>query len=151
MTITIRPATQADEEAVLDLIEELFVAPGARPPHYRVDDAREAIQRTISSEHSDILLGVDGDTVIGMLALYVDFLMIRYGLRCWLEDFVVLPSERSRGAGRALLEAATVWARTHGCTHIQLNSFNARKDAHRFYVANGMTQDSFSFNLHIDG
>jgi len=97
------------------------------------------------------LLAVDGRTVVGMLALYVDFLMIRYGLRCWLEDFVVLPSQRSRGIGKALLEAAADWARTQGCTHIQLNSFNTRVDAHRFYVANGMAQDSLSFNLPIDG
>ena len=145
--ITIRPATPADESAVLDLIEELFVAPGARPPAYRVDDAREAIQRTIGSEGSDILLAVEGGTVVGMLALYVDFLMIRYGLRCWLEDVIVLPSHRSRGIGKALLEAAADWARRHRCTHIQLNSFNARVDAHRFYVANGMKQDSLSFNL----
>lgn len=149
--VTIRAATLADEQAVLDLIEELFAPPGARPPRYNDDDAREAIQRTIGSERSDVLLAADGDTAVGMLALYVDFLMIRYGLRCWLEDFVVLPSQRSRGIGRALLEAAADWAREHDCTHIQLNSFNARKDAHRFYIANGMAQDSLSFNLQIDG
>jgi GNAT superfamily N-acetyltransferase len=149
MAITIRPATPADEAAVLDLIEELFAPPGARPPRYDIDDARAAVQRTIGGEFSDVLLAVDGDTVVGMLALYVDFLMIRYGLRCWLEDFVVLPSHRSRGIGKALLDAAADWARTHGCTHIQLNSFNARVDAHRFYVANGMMQDSLSFNLQI--
>ena len=145
--ITTRKARFDDEASILALIEELFIAPGARPPHYSVDDAREAIQRTIGSERSDVLLAVDGRTVVGMLALYVDFLMIRYGLRCWLEDFVVLPSHRSRGIGKALLEAAADWARTHGCTHIQLNSFNSRVDAHRFYVASGMTQDSLSFNL----
>lgn len=147
--ITIRPATIADDDAVLDLIEELFIAPGSRPPRYDVDRAREAVQANIGDERSDILLAVDARTVVGMLALYVDFLMIRYGLRCWLEDFVVLPSHRSRGAGKALLEAAADWARAHGCTHIQLNSFNARVDAHRFYLTNGMKQDSLSFNLPV--
>ena len=147
--ITIRKARFDDEASILALIEELFVAPGSRPPRYDSEGAREAVQRTIGNEQSDILLAVDGHTVIGMLALYVDFLMIRYGLRCWLEDFVVLPSHRSRGVGKALLAAAADWARGHGCTHIQLNSFNARKDAHRFYLANGMRQDSLSFNLRL--
>ena len=149
MTISIRAARFDDEVEVLSLIEELFVAPGSKPPRYDVESAREAVQRTIGGERSDILLAVDGSTVVGMLALYVDFLMIRYGLRCWLEDFVVQPSQRSRGVGKLLLEAAADWARAHGCTHIQLNSFHGRKDAHRFYLANGMTQDSLSFNLRL--
>ena len=149
MTLRIRTATLADEADALALIPELFAAPGAKPPRYDTGSAREAIERAIGNEGSDILLAVDGNTVVGMLALYVDFLMIRYGLRCWLEDFVVLPSHRSRGVGKALLAAAADWARGHGCTHIQLNSFNARKDAHRFYLANGMRQDSLSFNLRL--
>ncbi len=148
-SVSIRPARFDDEAEVLALIPELFAPPGAKPPRYNVESAREAVQRTIGGERSDILLAVDGSNVVGMLALYVDFLMIRYGLRCWLEDFVVLPSQRSRGVGKALLEAAADWARAQGCTHIQLNSFNGRKDAHRFYIANGMTQDSLSFSLRL--
>ncbi len=145
--VAIRAARFDDEAEVLSLIEELFVAPGSKPPRYDKESAREAVQRAISGERSDILLAVDGNTVVGMLALYVDVLMIRYGLRCWVEDFVVLPAQRSRGTGKALLDAAADWARAHGCTHIQLNSFTGRKDAHRFYIANGMTQDSLSFHL----
>jgi GNAT superfamily N-acetyltransferase len=146
---TIRKARFDDIAEVLALIPELFEPPGSKPPRYETESAREAIQRTIGGDRSDILLAIDGGRPVGMLALYVDFLMIRYGLRCWLEDFVVLPSERSKGVGKALLEAARDWARAHGCTHIQLNSFTGRKDAHRFYIANGMTQDSLSFNLKV--
>ena len=145
--LTIRTARFDDEAEVLALIPELFAPPGSKPPRYTTDSARDAVQRAIGNEGSDILLAVDGNTVVGMLVLYVDILMVRYGQRCWLEDFVVLPSQRSRGAGKALLQAAADWARERGCTHIQLNSGNARKDAHRFYLANGMTQDSLSFNL----
>lgn len=146
---SIRTARFDDEAEVLALIPGLFAAPGSKPPRYDVESAREAVQRTISGERSDILIAVNGNTVVGMLALYVDFLLIRYGLRCWLEDFVVLPSQRSRGVGKALLGAAADWARAHGCTHIQLNSFTGRTDAHRFYLANGMTQDSLSFNMRL--
>ena len=134
---------------MLALIPELFAPPGSKPPRYDNESAREAIRQTIGGDRSDILLAVDSGRVVGMLAVYVQMLMIRFGLRCWVEDFVVLPDQRSKGAGRALLEAAKDWARAHGCTHIQLNSYNARTDAHRFYTTNGMTQDSLSFNLKL--
>jgi GNAT superfamily N-acetyltransferase len=147
MTVTVRKARFDDEEEILALIPAPFEPPGSRPPRYDKETARDAVQRVIAGDKSDILLAEVGGKVVGMLALYVDILMIRFGLRCWLEDFVVLPAHRSQGVGKALLDEAGHWARRFGCTHIQLNSGNGRVDAHRFYKANGMTQESLSFQL----
>ena len=149
--ITIRPATRADEEAVLDLIEELFVAPGMRPASYTRAGGSERFRTSIDGRDRDVLLAEDGGLAVGIASVYADIPSIRFGQRCWLQDLVVTASRRSGGAGRALLEAATAWARERGCTHLELNSGNARKDAHRFYVANGMTQDSLCFGMRIDG
>jgi GNAT superfamily N-acetyltransferase len=43
------------------------------------------------------------------------------------------PGHRSAGHGKALLDAAKEWARSHGATHLELDSGEARADAHRFY------------------
>ena len=43
------------------------------------------------------------------------------------------PDRRSAGHGRALLDAAKDWARERGATHLELDSGEARTDAHRFY------------------
>lgn len=82
--------------------------------------------------------------------MYTQFPSIRFGTRCYLEDLVVTSSHRSHGVGRLLLQAARAWAQERGCTHLELDSGLARKDAHRFYLANGMAQDSLRFGEVIE-
>ncbi len=148
--ITIRPAAAGDCEAVLNLFDELFEPPGRRPPDYTRERAARNFRRYVESEDGDVLVAVSGDEVIGLASVYVDIPSIRFGQRCWLEDLVVTSSQRSRGVGRLLLDAATGWARARDCTHLELDSGLARKDAHRFYEANGMTGDGLVFGKAIE-
>ena len=136
--LSVRAATLADEGAALDLIEELFEPPGSRPSGYRRERAAIALRHAVEQPEADVLLAMDGERPVGLASVYVDVQTIRFGQRCWLEDLVITASERGRGIGRQLLDAATEWARAHRCTHLGLVSAAARRDAHRFYVANGM-------------
>ncbi len=77
---------------------------------------------------------------MGLASVYLDLPFIRFGRRCWLQDLVVTSSHRSRGIGGLLLDAATDWARQRGCTHLELASGAGRKDAHRFYLSQGMAE-----------
>ncbi|HYR96980.1 MAG TPA: GNAT family N-acetyltransferase [Candidatus Binatus sp.] len=142
--LSVRAATRADEEPVLALLEELFDPPARRAPGYTRERGTVGFRHAVSSPDADVLLAVDGH-VVGLASVYVALLSMRFGHRCWLEDLVVTSSRRSAGIGRLLLDAATSWARAHGCTHLELESAAARKDAHRFYVASGMTQTALSF------
>jgi GNAT superfamily N-acetyltransferase len=63
----------------------------------------------------------------------LDLRSIRFGLRAWVEDLAVDPARRSSGVGKALLDAAKAWGRARGATHLELDSGDARADAHRFY------------------
>jgi len=81
--------------------------------------------------------------------VYADFLSIRYGKRCWLQDLVVRREWRARGVGKQLLDAATEWARERGCTHLELGSGIGRIDAHRFYLREGMAQ-GYTFTLDFE-
>lgn len=138
----VRTATLADEDATLALLEELFEPPGARPPGYTVDRGRDGFRRAVEHPDSDVLLAIEGGRIVGVASVYADILSIRYGQRCWLQDLVVTSSHRSRGSGKALLDAAAGWAAARGCTHLELSSGDLRKDAHRFYLREGMTQSS---------
>ena len=111
MDFAIRPAVPADEEAALALIEELFEEPGARPRRYSPERGREGFRHAVQHPETEVLLAVDGDTIVGLASVYADFLSIRYGKRCWLQDLVVSKSRRSEGIGALLLAAAADWAR----------------------------------------
>ena len=122
----VRTAVPDDEPAALRLIEELFEPPGRRPPGYSSERAATGFRHAVAEPHADVLLALDGR-------------------RCWLEDLVVTASRRGEGIGRRLLEAAAEWGRAHGCTHLELSSAVTRRDAHRFYLANGLAQDALLF------
>jgi len=145
----IRPAVPADEAAVLALIEELFEPPGGRPKGYSPERGREGFRRAVRHPEADVLLAVDGDSIVGLASVYADFLSIRYGKRCWLQDLVVTASRRSDGIGALLLAAAADWARERGCTHLELASGAGRKDAHRFYLSQGMAR-GYTFTLNVE-
>ncbi len=124
--------------------------PGRRPHAYTRERGREGFRHAVQQPDCDVLLAVEGAAVVGMASVYVDYLSIRDGWRCWLQDLVVTSIHRGRGIGKALLDAATEWGRAHGCTHLELNSGVGRADAHRFYLREGMTQGSLSFRRMID-
>ena len=144
--IEVRLATAADEIAVLNLIEELFDPPGSRPPNYSRDRSSTGFRAAVEGADADILLAVRDDHAIGLASVYADIQSIRYGKRCWLQDLIVSQEQRSTGVGAALLAEASDWARAHGCTHLELASGAGRKDAHRFYLREGMSQ-SYNFQL----
>jgi len=130
-------------------MEELFEPPGARPRRYSPERGREGFRHAIQHPEADVLLAVDGDKIVGLASVYADFLSIRYGKRCWLQDLVVSKSRRSEGIGALLLDGATDWARERGCTHLELSSGIGRLDAHRFYLRAGMAQ-GYTFTLDFE-
>jgi len=145
----IRPAVAADEGAVLALIEELFEAPGARPRRYTLGRGSEGFRAAVRHPGADVLLAVDGKEIVGLASVYADILSIRYGKRCWLQDLVVREDRRARGVGKLLVDAAMEWARERGCTHLELASGAGRKDAHRFYLSQGMAEGKV-FTLDVE-
>jgi GNAT superfamily N-acetyltransferase len=74
---------------------------------------------------------------------------VRFGQRAWVEDLAVDPQQRSRGVGKQLLDAAKEWGRSRGATHLELDSAEARADAHRFYEREGSSYRSICFGWEL--
>jgi len=127
---------------LLAAYEWLFAPPGSVPPHWDPAEARAAIGRALARERSTIFVAEGDGRLAGLCSAYVDLDSVRFGTRCWVEDLVVDPERRSRGTGKALLDAAKDWARDHGATHLELDSGMARTDAHRFYEREGPSWES---------
>lgn len=149
--VEIRPARPDEVEAVRDCYEWLFAPPGSKPESWVPEWASVAIADAIDSDRSQVFVAVDSDAdeaIVGFLTAYLDLLSVRYGLRCWVEDLAVDPDRRSEGIGSRLLTAARRWAADSGASHLELDSGQARADAHRFYEREGSNVRSASFGWH---
>lgn len=145
-TAPVRVAEPADTEALVAAYAWLFEPPGSQPHTWDERRAAVALRQAMESHDSAVLIAAgESGEIIGFVTGYLDIHSVRFGYRCWVEDFAVDPARRSRGVGKALLEAIRGWARERGATHLELDSADARTDAHRFYEREGGDGGSRSF------
>lgn len=71
---------------------------------------------------------------------------LAWGKFLYVDDLVTDASQRSRGCGKALLAWLKDEAQRLGCTQIDLDSGTQRKDAHRFYLREGMVLAGYHFH-----
>ncbi len=113
--ITVRTAKQDDAASWLELRGALW-PDGAEVEH------REEIDRFFAGEFPRepwmVLLAEDAE---GRVLGFAELSIRPYAEGCrstrvaYLEGWFVLPEERGRGIGKALVEAAENWGRTQGC------------------------------------
>jgi GNAT superfamily N-acetyltransferase len=130
----IREARPDDAAAIVAAYEWLFAPPGLRPPGWDPRLAAERLGRLIEATDRTAFVADNDGAVVGICTVALDLESVRFGQRAWVEDLAVHPDQRSAGHGKALLDAAKHWARERGATHLELDSGEARADAHRFYV-----------------
>ncbi len=143
--VEIRAAEPSDVEPLIAAYEWLFAPPGSVPAAWDERRAALALEQAMESHDAAVLVAEDEGTIAGFVTGYLDLHSVRFGYRCWVEDFAVNPARRSRGVGKLLLEAIRGWARERGATHLELDSADARVDAHRFYEREGADAGSRSF------
>jgi GNAT superfamily N-acetyltransferase len=145
----IRPARDDDIDDLLAAYEWLFAPPGSKPGAWDPPAAAERLREAIASDGTAVFVAdVDG-RIAGFITAYWDIHSVRFGRRVWVEDLAVDPVQRSHGHGKALLDAAKDWARAKGASHLELDSGEARKDAHRFYMREGSNTPSLSFGFEL--
>jgi GNAT superfamily N-acetyltransferase len=131
--VEIGPAAGHEAGEVVAAYEWLFAPPGARPARWDAGRAEAALRSAISSETATVLVARRSGEIVGVCTAYLDLESVRFGRRAWVEDLMVHPAHRSLGVGKRLLDAAKSWASVGGATHLELDSGEARTDAHRFY------------------
>lgn len=149
MRAEVRPATVLDVHGLLAGYEWLFEPPGTRPASWSPDRAEAALRRLLDADRATVLVADDGSDIVGLCTIYLDIDSVRFGQRAWVEDLAVHPEHRSTGIGSRLLDAARAWALAHGATHLELDSADARTDAHRFYLREGATRTSRTFGWEL--
>jgi GNAT superfamily N-acetyltransferase len=146
----VRAARPEEVEAIVPLYEWLFAPPGSHPPAWDERRAAVALREAIESHDSVVLVAeAEGGALVGFVTGYQDLHSVRFGYRAWVEDLAVDPDHRSQGVGKALLDAAKGWAKERGATHLELDSADARVDAHRFYEREGAEYRSVTFGWQL--
>lgn len=75
--------------------------------------------------------------------------MLATGKQVYVDDLVTDETVRSRGYGKALLDWLKVEAKRLGCARMQLDSGTFRKDAHAFYLREGLRIEAFHFGISV--
>jgi GNAT superfamily N-acetyltransferase len=147
--VVVRAAEPSDVEAIVPMYEWLFAPPGSRPRRWDPQRATAALRRAVSSESAVVLVATSGGRFVGLCTAYDDIESVRFGRRVWVEDLAVDPEHRSRGIGKQLLDEAKRWARERGASRLQLDSADARTDAHRFYERENPGSRAVSFGWEL--
>lgn len=97
------------------------------------------------------LVCADGDKVIGFINLRFERQLHHCETIAEIMECVVDKSHRSLGVGGALLQEAYRLCREYGCAQIEVACNQLRKDAHRFYLREGMHSFHYKFSRRLTG
>jgi GNAT superfamily N-acetyltransferase len=130
--ITIRRATEADVDALVLLLAELFsIEADFRPEAAR---QRRGLALLLDAPAQRLVLVAERDGAVrGMVTVQLVVSTSEGGLSGLVEDMVVAAGERRRGTGRLLLSCAEAWARGRGASRLQLLADRENGPALRFY------------------
>ncbi len=149
MDPAVRAAEPGDIGQLPQMYEWLFDPPGGRPAAWDPGRAAASLTNAVGSDTATVLIAVLEDELVGFCTAYADIDSARFGRRVWVEDLAVAPDRRSLGVGKQLLDEARRWARDRGATHLELDSSEARTDAHRFYEREQPSWRSISYGWQL--
>ncbi len=76
--------------------------------------------------------------------------MLAVGRHVYVDDLVTDATSRSRGYGKTMLDWLKSEAKRLGCARLQLDSGTFRKDAHAFYLREGLRIEAFHLGIALD-
>lgn len=139
MTIRVDPATEADAEALADLMAELDASYGAPPteaPAARVAQIQRLVFGTPPAAH--VLLARDGAHLVGLAAY--SYLWPAAGVThsIYLKELYVRERHRRRGIGKLLTDRLQAIAAEQGCSRVEWTTDRDNTGALAFYASLGV-------------
>jgi len=143
-TCEIRRPKLRDHDKMADLAGQLGYECTGADVQARLDEMCDPNQYAV------YVAELPGGQIAGWIGVYA-FRAVELDYFAEISGLIVDQQIRSRGIGKALLDAAEQWARSHACSRISVRSAVTRESAHRFYTSNGYehtkTQKSFQKSL----
>jgi GNAT superfamily N-acetyltransferase len=124
--VLVREATTNDADAMARLCQQLgYPAESQKMPG--------RLTRLSADPNARALVATRATDVVGLLTVHLRNTLNHESPIAQITLLVVDEAIRSRGAGRALVEAAEEWARARGSRRITVTTALARSGAHAFY------------------
>ena len=135
-------ATTATEiTRCFDVMREL------RPKLASADDFVRRVQQQQAEGFQLAFLEAEGE-IVSVAGFRVHHVLVT-GLTLYVDDLVTAEKARSRGHGKAMLDALIAFAKERACETFSLDSGTWRQEAHAFYFREGMRISSFHFQLSL--
>lgn len=130
-TFWIRPASHEDVCSMAQLLEELFAIETDFVSD--VEKQRTGLKMLLDSTMAKVWVAERRGRVVGMCSAQMVVSTAEGNYSAWLEDVVVSSAYRRRGLGKALMTAATQWAKDQGAVRVQLMADSRNVPALLFY------------------
>jgi GNAT superfamily N-acetyltransferase len=134
--LAIRPATEADVPLVLDFIRQLAI-------YEKLEDKAvatpELLHRALFGQprYAEVIIAEREGRPTGFALFFHTFSTFLGKPGIYLEDLFVLPEERGRGTGKALLVELARIARSRDCGRVEWSVLNWNESAIGFYRSLG--------------
>ena len=144
----IRKAIHNDIPAISELYREQFREMAKLIPDFikEGNQSVEFLEKTISSDDSDILVYENDGRVVGFILLQAkerpDFDFMLPGKYCYIMDVIVTKAHRNKGFGTTLMNSAKDWAKEHNCSFINLDVLVNNHGAIKLYEKLGFIPKS---------
>ena len=137
-TFTVRQAVLADLDALAPLLDQY------RRFYKRPSDlaaARAFLKARFDHGESVLFIAHEGETLLGFTQLYPSFSSVSLARVFVFNDLYVCEAGRRRGVGKALIEAASGYARSLGALSLTLSTARDNVDAQALYRSTGWVRE----------
>jgi GNAT superfamily N-acetyltransferase len=136
MTYSVRPATEADLDAVFGLVAQFATSFKPERTQYAASFAH-----ILQQEDAHLLVAQQEERIIGYCLGFDHYTFYANGRVAWVEEIMVLPDFRRQRVGEMLMAAFEVWAKNRGSALVAL----ATRRAASFYLALGYEESAAYF------
>ena len=139
----IREATVNDKEIIYRLLVELEEKEFDRETYadiYKINLLNPNIFYLVYEEDS---------SVVGFISIYVQKLLHHNSSIAEIQEFIVDKNVRGQGIGKQLFKKAKIISRENKCTQLEACCNQKRKDSHKFYESQSMTNNHYKFCLTV--
>jgi ribosomal protein S18 acetylase RimI-like enzyme len=141
---TIRPATQDDIPAILDLYAQTGLDDGLR---LKPAQARDLFHRMAAYPYYRLFVVIEAEPHVTATygLLIIDNLAHGGTPLAIVEHVAVSTDHQGQGLGQLMMHHAMTESRAHGCYKLALSSNVKRERAHEFYDRLGFVRHGYSF------